>query len=162
MASDSGASSCTCVTGPAASVASGSAASTSSPASSATRRASVRNSNDSKAARMAPRRSASRVMKGTSAGSTSTGTFTSITDRSRHISAVSANSMRFWRRLGVCSSAWARISSRVPYFSINCAAVFSPMPGTPGRLSLESPIMPRRSGMRPGSTPYRSRTFAGS
>ena len=41
------------------------------------------------------------------------------------------------------------------------AAVFSPMPGTPGMLSEVSPFSPMRSGIRRGGTPNRSSTAAG-
>ena len=42
------------------------------------------------------------------------------------------------------------------------AAVFCPIPGTPGILSDESPIRPRKSGICAGATPYFSSTIAGS
>ena len=48
-------------------------------------------------------------------------------------------SPRFWRCLGGRSSRCSKISSSVPYVMISLAAVFSPIPGTPGRLSLVSP-----------------------
>ena len=41
--------------------------------------------------------------------------------------------------LGVCASAASKIASSVPYWLISFAAVFSPTPGTPSRLSLGSP-----------------------
>ena len=40
---------------------------------------------------------------------------------------------------GVCSSAWSNTAESAPYRLINFAAVFSPTPGTPSRLSLGSP-----------------------
>ena len=44
-----------------------------------------------------------------------------------------------WRSFGVCSSAASKTASRVLYLLMSLAAVFSPTPGTPSRLSLESP-----------------------
>ena len=54
--------------------------------------------------------------------------------------ACSANSIRFSRRF-CCLISEARASrvSRSPYSASSCAAVFTPMPGTPGTLSTESP-----------------------
>ena len=48
-------------------------------------------------------------------------------------------SPRFCRCLGGSSSRCSKTESRSPYFTMREAAVFSPMPGTPGRLSLLSP-----------------------
>jgi hypothetical protein len=51
----------------------------------------------------------------------------------------SAEAARFAASLGVCSDAWAKASSALPYLWISLAAVFVPTPGTPGRLSEGSP-----------------------
>ena len=53
--------------------------------------------------------------------------------------ASSSFSARFSRSLGVCSSRWEKIPSRSPYLVSSLAAVFSPTPGMPGRLSEGSP-----------------------
>ena len=60
------------------------------------------------------------------------------------------------RSFGVCSSTWAKIPSSPPYVLISLAAVFSPTPGTPGRLSLGSPRRAAYSGYCAGVTPVRS------
>ena len=54
-----------------------------------------------------------------------------------------------------CLISPARLSSvsRSPYSPISCAAVFTPMPGTPGTLSLESPISDCTSITFSGGTP---------
>ena len=49
----------------------------------------------------------------------------------------------------------------LPYFWMRSMAVFSPMPGTPGMLSEESPIRALRSIMWMGSKPYWSRKVSG-
>ncbi len=59
--------------------------------------------------------------------------------------------------LGSCSR-FARRFSRVSYSLINATAVFSPIPGTPGMLSIESPARPITSVICSGLTPYRSTT----
>ncbi len=79
--------------------------------------------------------STARSSSGTSSG-TSVESVTSL----REMRACSANSIRFSRRF-CCLISGARESSvsRSPYSSRSCAAVFGPMPGTPGTLSVESP-----------------------
>jgi penicillin-binding protein 1A len=52
----------------------------------------------------------------------------------REEGARAALAMRLSRSFGVCLSALAKIPSSPPYWLINFAAVFSPTPGTPGRL----------------------------
>ena len=75
--------------------------------------------------------------------------------------ALSALSMSAWRRLS-CLISPARLSSvsRSPYSPISCAAVFTPMPGTPGTLSVESPISACTSMTLSGGTPNFSITSA--
>ena len=84
---------------------------------------------------------------------------------SRAVSASRASVSRsfFAPRTPLCSTAsrCARISSTGPSSRTSVAAVFSPMPETPGMLSIGSPMRPRTSGTRAGSTPKRSRTSAG-
>ena len=63
-----------------------------------------------------------------------------------------------WRRgsrgaSGVCLSTLAKIPSSPPYWLISLAAVFSPTPGTPGRLSLGSPRSAAYCGYSAGRTP---------
>ena len=75
--------------------------------------------------------------------------------------AISALSISDCRRLS-CLISLARLSSvsRSPYSPINCAAVFTPMPGTPGTLSVESPISACTSITLSGPTPNFSITSA--
>ena len=56
------------------------------------------------------------------------------------------------------SPARASSVSRSPNASSNCAAVFGPMPGTPGTLSTESPVSACRSIIFSGGTPHFSMT----
>ena len=56
---------------------------------------------------------------------------------------------------GVCLSRLAKMPSSPPYVVISLAAVFSPTPGTPGRLSLGSPRSAAYSGYCVGVTPVR-------
>ena len=67
--------------------------------------------------------------------------------------AWSANSVRFFRRAGDCSSACSSTDSSEPYCAISCPAVLSPMPGTPGMLSEVSPFSPMKSGIWSGRIP---------
>ncbi len=68
--------------------------------------------------------------------------------------AWSANSMSFSRRLGcLISEARSRSVSRSPYSLISSAAVLTPMPGTPGTLSVESPASDCTSTTLSGGTP---------
>ena len=66
------------------------------------------------------------------------------------------------RSFGVCSSTWAKMPSSPPYVWISLAAVFSPTPGMPGRLSLGSPRIAAYSGYCAGVTPVRSKMPASS
>ncbi len=75
--------------------------------------------------------------------------------------AWSACSMTFFRRAGDRSSACSMTSSSEPYCAMSWPAVLSPMPGTPGMLSLVSPFRPMKSGTWSGRTPYRSSTRSG-
>ncbi len=66
------------------------------------------------------------------------------------------------RSFGVSSSRCMKIPSSPPYVEISLAAVFSPTPGTPGRLSLGSPRSAAYSGYWAGVTPVRSKMPASS
>ena len=76
--------------------------------------------------------------------------------------ASSSFSARFSRSLGVCSSRWAKMPSRSPYLVSSLAAVFSPTPGMPGRLSDGSPRSEASSTYCDGGTPVRSKMPASS
>ena len=84
----------------------------------------------------------------------STGTSCFKRTSSRLIRACSANSISFSRRFG-CLISCARASSvsRSPYSLISSAAVFTPIPGTPGTLSVESPASDCTSTTLSGGTP---------
>ena len=69
------------------------------------------------------------------------------------VRAWSANSVMFFRRAGESSSACAITSSSEPYCATSCAAVLSPIPGTPGMLSDVSPLRPMKSGTSSGGMP---------
>jgi hypothetical protein len=70
--------------------------------------------------------------------------------------------MRFSRSFGFFTSgAWASTLSSEPYCFSKPAAVFSPTPGTPGMLSILSPVRASRSGSDDGGTPHFSSTSAG-
>ena len=129
--------------------------------SSSRRRSRLPNWNRSNVSRRVLMRSGPKSSGGTSSRSSSTGASVSITASRRVLRAASACAASASPRLGVCSDAWARISSRLPYFCSSWVAPFSPMPGTPGRLSLGSPTMPRKSVISSGPIPYRSRTASG-
>ena len=75
------------------------------------------------------------------------------TIRSRFLRARPSCSARLSRSLGVCLSTLAKIPSSPPYWLISLAAVFSPTPGTPGRLSELSPRSAAYCGYRAGRTP---------
>ncbi len=97
-----------------------------------------------------------------SSSGTSMGTSSFKVTSSRETRACSANSSRFSRRLGcLISPARARSVSRSPYSPINCAAVLTPIPGTPGTLSVESPASAWTSITLSGPTPKRSTTSSG-
>ena len=73
-----------------------------------------------------------------------------------------ANSVSCSRRLGcLISPARASSVSRSPYSLISSAAVLTPMPGTPGTLSVESPASACTSTTLSGGTPNFSRTSSG-
>ena len=73
-----------------------------------------------------------------------------------------ANSVSRSRRLGcLISPARASSVSRSPYSLISSAAVLTPMPGTPGTLSVESPASACTSMTLSGGTPNFSRTSSG-
>ena len=88
-----------------------------------------------------------------------TGTsFFSVTS-SREIRALSALAMMVSRRFScLISPARASSVSRSPNSSSSCAAVFGPMPGMPGTLSTESPVIACRSIIFSGGTPHFSIT----
>ena len=89
-----------------------------------------------------------------SSSGTSRSTLSSSSTSCREIRAFSAFSIRASRRFG-CLISPARNSncSRSPYSTINCAAVLTPMPGTPGTLSVESPASACTSTTFSGGTP---------
>ena len=68
----------------------------------------------------------------------------------------SAWAARLARSFGDSASRWAKRVSRSPYSLTSLAAVFSPTPGTPGRLSEGSPRSAASSGYFSGRTPVRS------
>ena len=73
-----------------------------------------------------------------------------------------ANSVSRSRRFGcLISPARASRVSRSPYSLISSAAVLTPMPGTPGTLSVESPASACTSTTLSGVTPNFSRTSSG-
>ena len=65
----------------------------------------------------------------------------------------SAHSSMPFRILGVSSAACSMMPSMLPYFSRRRAAVLSPTPGTPGRLSACSPLRAAKSVQLLGPTP---------
>ena len=76
--------------------------------------------------------------------------------------ALSAFSISFSRRLGcLISPARASSVSRSPYSLMSSAAVFTPMPGTPGTLSTLSPASDCTSMTLSGFTPNFSNTSSG-
>ncbi len=96
-----------------------------------------------------------------SASGTSSFTWSSSVTSFFEIRAFSAFSISDWRRFS-CLISLARASSvsRSPYSPISCAAVLTPMPGTPGTLSVESPISDCTSITLSGGTPNFSITSA--
>ncbi len=70
-------------------------------------------------------------------------------------------SRKFCPALPLTSSARATSSSNEPNWLIHFAAVFSPTPGMPGRLSDGSPRSAAKSGYCCGLSPYFSWTFSG-
>ena len=136
----------------------GSIAPASTPANSATRRVSVVNS-------IAFRNAISRLWSGSctarSASGTSSFTLSSSVTSPFEMRAFSALSISVWRRFScLISPARASSVSRSPYSPISCAAVLTPMPGTPGTLSVESPISACTSITLSGGTPNFSITSA--
>jgi len=73
--------------------------------------------------------------------------------RSFEARACSAFSAIAFARAGESSPACASTSSSEPYWATSCAAVLSPIPGTPGMLSEVSPLSPMKSGTCSGVTP---------
>src|SRR5674476_622511 len=63
--------------------------------------------------------------------------------------------------LPLISLTWATTPVRSPYCWIHLAAVLGPTPGTPGRLSEDSPTSAARSLYRCGGRPYFASTAAG-
>jgi hypothetical protein len=92
--------------------------------------------------------------KSSMANSTGTSRCSTITDTFWRTCA--SCSVRFWRSFGVHVSTLAKIPSSPPWSLISFAAVFSPTPGTPGRLSDGSPRIAAYSGYCAGVTPVRS------
>ena len=92
--------------------------------------------------------------KNSPSNGTSSGTSSFKVTRRFDRRAMSANSIRFSRRLFcLISEARSSSSSKVLYSSSKSAAVFGPMPGTPGTLSALSPANACRSIIFSGSTP---------
>ncbi|CAB4722252.1 unannotated protein [freshwater metagenome] len=86
-------------------------------------------------------------------------------ERSNGTSDTNAVSSLFWMTLSIESrsdcptlpanlSTLAKSSLRDPYSTIHLAAVFSPTPGTDGKLSLGSPRKAAKSGYCAGDIPY--------
>ncbi len=76
--------------------------------------------------------------------------------------AFAACAIRLSRRFeGFIAGAALSTDSRSPYSWISCAAFFGPMPGTPGTLSMASPISACASISFSGGTPNFSITSAG-
>ncbi len=84
-----------------------------------------------------------------------------IVARSFDARVCSACSMSDRERAGESSPACSSTPSTEPYCAMSCPAVLSPMPGTPGMLSLVSPFSPMKSGIWSGRIPYRSSTRSG-
>ena len=96
-----------------------------------------------------------------SASGTSSVTLSSSVTSFFEMRAFSAFSISASRRLScLISPARASSVSRSPYSPISCAAVLTPMPGTPGTLSVESPISACTSITFSGGTPNFSITSA--
>jgi hypothetical protein len=95
----------------------------------------------------------------TSSSSMSSGNIVFSVTSWRESSTSSRFATMFSRRL-TCLISEARASSvsRSPNSSRSCAAVFGPMPGTPGTLSVESPVSACRSIIFSGGTPHFSIT----
>ena len=128
----------------------------SAPVASATRRISAENS---MVFRNAISRGASVGVSLRSASEAVSGTSSFNRTSSREIRALSAWSTIDWRRLScLISPARANSVSRSPNWPKSCAAVFGPMPGTPGTLSTESPVSACRSIILSGVTPHFSTT----
>ena len=70
-------------------------------------------------------------------------------------------SRRDWPTLPANLSTLESNSLRDPYSTIHFAAVFSPTPGTDGKLSLGSPRSAAKSGYCAGVMPYFSNTASG-
>ncbi len=70
-------------------------------------------------------------------------------------------SRKFCPALPLTSSARSTSSAKEPNWLIHFAAVFSPTPGMPGRLSEGSPRRAAKSGYWAGVSPYFSKTFSG-
>ena len=91
-----------------------------------------------------------------------TGTSSFKVTSCRLIRAWSACSIRLCRRFGcLISPARRSTPSRSPYSLINNAAVLTPIPGTPGTLSVASPHRAWTSITRSGPTPNFSCTWSG-
>ena len=70
------------------------------------------------------------------------GTSVLIIAKSRDNLPISWSALMASPTLPLISSAWAIISSKLPYSWMSLTAVFSPIPLMPGRLSLASPLSP--------------------
>ncbi len=84
-----------------------------------------------------------------------------ISVRTRLSLTASRWSRKFCPALPLTSSARSTSSANDPNWVIHLAAVFSPTPGMPGRLSDGSPRRAAKSGYCCGVSPYFSSTFSG-
>ena len=113
-----------------------------------------------------PSRNTARASRSYGARSRSSGPQGSSTSRtisvSRRLSLTASRcSRRFCPALPLTSSARSTSSAKEPNWLIHFAAVFSPTPGMPGRLSDGSPRSAAKSGYCAGVRPYFSSTFSG-
>lgn len=136
----------------------GSSAAPGSTASSRSRSEALRISSTSSTPSMAVRSYATRAR---SAGALGSSTSLTISVRTRLSLTASRWSRKFCPALPLTSSARSTSSANDPNWVIHLAAVFSPTPGMPGRLSDGSPRSAAKSGYCCGVRPYFSSTFSG-
>ena len=127
------------------------AAASAEPRASSSRRSGSRSSNLRNVSRSLER---SGVAEANSCRSSSTSMSRFAVASCLEMRASSACSVRFSLRLApLMSSMCASTSSSVPKRLSRSAAVLSPIPGTPGMLSLVSPLRPMKSGISSGGIP---------
>jgi hypothetical protein len=119
---------------------------------------STRNSRESKSLCTSSRSQGTAASSSTVSGSSRSHT---SSFRRRFLITWSRWSRRLCPALPATWSTFATIPSRPSNWLIHFAAVFGPTPGTPGRLSLDSPTSAARSGYRAGRTPYLASTASG-